>query len=117
MSPSRISSRGPPSVCTRHAALRHDQGLTERMGVPVGARAGFEGDERAANPGRSPAGERLFDAHPSGEVFRRTFAERRELLRVIFIAEIRWVCDCCATAGPTAADHRHAAGGGKIVDG
>src|SRR5215472_5797117 len=61
---------GPP------AARRDDQGLTERMGVPCGARTGFERDAGAATTCRIERLEQRVNADRAGEIVRRPFTGR-----------------------------------------
>jgi len=54
----------------------HDQPLAERMGMPGGARAGLEGNERGRDAGRLRRREQRIDADGAGEPLVRAFAGR-----------------------------------------
>ena len=56
------------------AAGGDDEGLTERVRVPCGARARLEGDARANNARRIGRLEQRVDADRAGEIIRRAFA-------------------------------------------
>src|SRR3954447_20610591 len=57
-------------------AVRHDQRLAERMGVPGRARARLEGDERPGDTGGGRRAEQRIDANRPGEPRRATLARR-----------------------------------------
>ena len=73
-SPGRISSTSAPVALHPAAALGHDQGLTERMGVPRGARPRLERDARRGRAGRLLRVEQRVDAHGAGEPVLRSRA-------------------------------------------
>src|SRR6185369_10026171 len=50
-------------------ARGHDQGLAQRVNVPVGAGAGLEGDAGARGAGWNVGREQRIDARGTGEVF------------------------------------------------
>src|SRR5437016_5779047 len=58
------------------AARRHDEPLTEWVGVPCGPRAGLERDARGDDARRIGGFEQRIDAYRAGEVLRRTLAGR-----------------------------------------
>src|SRR3954469_16971725 len=66
------------SAFTLHPAEagRHDQRLAERMGVPGGARARLEGDERPGDTGGGRGAEQRIDANRPGEPLRTSLARR-----------------------------------------
>ena len=56
------------------AASRHDEGLTQRVGVPGCASAGLERDAGGEYAGRSVCLNQGVDAYGAGEILGRPFA-------------------------------------------
>src|SRR5439155_21082174 len=65
-----LLDRPAPALAAADAA-GHDQRLAERVGVPGGAGAGFEGDAGPGDAGRRGRREQRVDADRAGEPIRR----------------------------------------------
>lgn len=84
-SPARISTFGPPSHRVQPTPLVTISVWTERVGVPCGARAGFEGHDRTARATRFVGRERRVDPHLPVNHAAGPVAEGWLPLRMIFI--------------------------------
>ncbi len=60
---------GPPARWARALAGGDEEGLAEGVGVPGGAGAGREGDDRGGDSGRGGGVEEAVELDGAGEVF------------------------------------------------
>jgi len=60
------------------AAGGHDEGLTQRVGMPGGSGAGFKSHTRSGGAGGSFGHEQRIDTNSAGEPLRGAFAGRLE---------------------------------------
>src|SRR5437660_2093995 len=82
---------------------RHDERLTQRMGVPGRAGSRLERDVRTLRATRSGCLEQRLDTHLTGEPFRRSFARRSRGTSLDVHVFTPFLLDSCSETG--AADH------------